>query len=220
MPVRERNSIATIHNIFFTTLTISVLLPKAVLAYEGHSALPDSFDLAYGVFIALLFFWLGEYQRKYPERNGWYFNKNIIFVTHEFVVAAIHVFRCCRSGHEPHFLPISLRRTGIIHAGEGEDVLTVVTWSPMDPDNVYNIDTYLNQHARRALHPPMLSALDTPILQSALSTRNDLPKGSSEDWDSDLWLMRNTRHDPLSRRRVYNSPTEHMRNLSACYMAT
>jgi hypothetical protein len=47
-------SILTVHNLLFTILSLSLLLPKVVLAYEGESAAPRMIDWFYGVVIALV----------------------------------------------------------------------------------------------------------------------------------------------------------------------
>lgn len=50
----ETESIVTAHNLLFTLLTLSLLLPKAVLSFRGQSAAPNVFDWVYGVTIALV----------------------------------------------------------------------------------------------------------------------------------------------------------------------
>ncbi|TDL18325.1 hypothetical protein BD410DRAFT_502137 [Rickenella mellea] len=104
--MRDMGSIATLHSVLFTFLTLSLLLPKAVLAYEGHSALPNALDLVYGVGIALLSFWLGELRRRYPTGNEWYFEKNVILVVFDVVTALLKAARSraasCQLSNDPH----------------------------------------------------------------------------------------------------------------------
>jgi hypothetical protein len=50
----EDRPIFTAHNSLFTILTASLLMPKAALAIQGQSAVPNTMDLVYGVLIALL----------------------------------------------------------------------------------------------------------------------------------------------------------------------
>ncbi|TDL18314.1 hypothetical protein BD410DRAFT_793362 [Rickenella mellea] len=205
--MRERDSIATIHNIFFTILTISVLLPKAVLAYEGQSALPNSVDLAYGVFVALLFFWLGEYRRRFPERSGWYFHKNIILVTREFAVVVMYA--CQRAGYQFHALAFSLRQSQNLQLRRGQEILTVTTPFPVHRNNISDIEANLNPYAQcqpSASNQPMLPVHGESIQHSTSRIRNETCTGSLQDWES--WLMHNTRHGPLTNRLGYSAPTE------------
>lgn len=46
-------SVLTAHNLLFTTLTLGLLVPKAILCYEGKSAAPNALDWFYGVVVAV-----------------------------------------------------------------------------------------------------------------------------------------------------------------------
>jgi hypothetical protein len=48
-----RETAVTAHNLLFTVLTLGLLIPKAVLCYEGKSAAPNALDMIYGIFLAL-----------------------------------------------------------------------------------------------------------------------------------------------------------------------
>ena len=89
----ERKSIATVHNLLFTVLTLGLLSAKAVLVSKGQSAVPHMLDWMYGITIALVqamqlmkidqtnvqirFYWLGEYNKNYPLKHQWYFKKGL-----------------------------------------------------------------------------------------------------------------------------------------------
>jgi hypothetical protein len=49
----EIESVLTAHNLLFTLLTLGLLVPKAVLCYEGKSAAPNALDWFYGVLVAV-----------------------------------------------------------------------------------------------------------------------------------------------------------------------
>jgi hypothetical protein len=49
----ETESVLTAHNFLFTLLTLGLLVPKAVLGYQGKSAAPNALDLFYGVILAV-----------------------------------------------------------------------------------------------------------------------------------------------------------------------
>lgn len=52
--VGERHSFVTAYNLLFTVLTLSLLLPKAVLVYKREAAAPTTLDLVYAVGIAIV----------------------------------------------------------------------------------------------------------------------------------------------------------------------
>jgi hypothetical protein len=53
MTTPERESILNAHNLLFTVLSLSLLVPKAVLSYKGESAAPNALDWAYGILLAV-----------------------------------------------------------------------------------------------------------------------------------------------------------------------
>ncbi|TDL18321.1 hypothetical protein BD410DRAFT_793368 [Rickenella mellea] len=200
--MRERDSIATVHNILFTTLTVSLLLPKAVLAYEGQSSLPNGLDLACGVGLGLLFFWLGECKRRFPARNAWYFQKNIILVIRDIMgLSRIHSPRSV--GYEGDPLPLAYLRTpidGIYPRDNQTAVPTGTLWPLSGSDDLSHQD--IHSHSTGQYHPsfrPPSAALRHRTSIRTTEAPRHLPTIPSQHWGAGL--MRRTGLNLLLRRQ-------------------